>query len=159
VDEVDLLSTNPCKIKGAGLEKTEERPFLTIDQVMKLAAREFLIDGGRSSCSRLSPRCAGARSPRLSVMTLTRARAGPRPSAVRGTFDDRRRIFRTCGTPATPRRGLRRQSQGPHDPYGPRSPAAASIYQHATREADAAIAISMNDRVSVHLKPEGRGLR
>src|SRR5665811_437517 len=28
VDEDDLLITNPCRIKGAGLEKTEERPFL-----------------------------------------------------------------------------------------------------------------------------------
>jgi hypothetical protein len=35
----DLLSTNPCRIKGAGLEKTEERPFLSIDQVMTLAAK------------------------------------------------------------------------------------------------------------------------
>ena len=34
------------------------------------------------------------------------------------------------------------------------SPAAALIYQHATREADAAIAIAMNDRLSVYLKPE-----
>ena len=39
VNEDDLLSTNPCRIKGAGLEKTEERPFLTIDQVMRLAAK------------------------------------------------------------------------------------------------------------------------
>jgi integrase len=36
------------------------------------------------------------------------------------------------------------------------SPAAALIYQHATREADAAIAIAMNDRLSAYLKPEGR---
>ena len=36
------------------------------------------------------------------------------------------------------------------------SPAAALIYQHATREADAAIASAMNDKLSDYLKPEGR---
>jgi hypothetical protein len=36
------------------------------------------------------------------------------------------------------------------------SPAAALIYQHATREADAAIAIAMNDRLSVYLNREGQ---
>ena len=36
------------------------------------------------------------------------------------------------------------------------SPAAALIYQHATREADAAIASPINDRIGAYLKPEGR---
>jgi integrase len=36
------------------------------------------------------------------------------------------------------------------------SPAAALIYQHASREADAAIATAMNDRLSVYLRPEGQ---
>jgi hypothetical protein len=35
------------------------------------------------------------------------------------------------------------------------SPAAALIYQHASREADAAIAKAMNDRLGAYLKPEG----
>jgi hypothetical protein len=36
------------------------------------------------------------------------------------------------------------------------SPAAAQIHQHATRGSDAAIAIAMNDRLSLYLKSEGR---
>lgn len=36
------------------------------------------------------------------------------------------------------------------------SPAVALIYQHATREADAAIAIAMNHRLSVYLNREGQ---
>lgn len=36
------------------------------------------------------------------------------------------------------------------------SPAAALIYQHATREADAAIATAMNDRLSAYLNPQDR---
>ena len=36
------------------------------------------------------------------------------------------------------------------------SPAAALIYRHATREADAAIVTAMKDRLSAYLKPQGR---
>jgi len=36
-DEDRLIPSNPCRIKGAGLEKSGERPVLTIDQVFALA--------------------------------------------------------------------------------------------------------------------------
>ena len=37
VSEDELITTNPCRIKGAGQEQTAERPVLSIDQVYQLA--------------------------------------------------------------------------------------------------------------------------
>lgn len=37
VSEDELITTNPCRIKGAGQERTAERPVLSIDQVYELA--------------------------------------------------------------------------------------------------------------------------
>ena len=55
----ELIRRNPCRIKGAGTERSPERPTLTIEQV-------YAIAGGvrpwfrRSCCWRRSPACGGA---------------------------------------------------------------------------------------------------
>jgi hypothetical protein len=62
-------------------------------------------------------------------------------------------ILRQCGNTPSASSGSSLKdlmSRMVHD-----SPAAALIYQH-TREADAAIATAMHDRLSLCLKPEGR---
>ena len=39
VDEDKILSSNPCRIRGAGDEQAPERPVLTVAQVFELAER------------------------------------------------------------------------------------------------------------------------
>ena len=39
VDEDKILSSNPCRIRGAGDERAPERPVLTVAQVFELAER------------------------------------------------------------------------------------------------------------------------
>ena len=228
VDEDDLLSTNPCRIKGAGLEKTEERPFLTIDQVMRLAAnvpdrwRAFILlmtfaslrwgeitaltrdDIDLVSCEVRIRRQFLERSTGVIAAGPPKSRAGSRtvsfPALILPDIQVHLENFsgtgRTglvfCALKGQPlRRSLFNKSVKWHElvaeigvpnlhlhdlrhtgntlaassgsslkdlmsRMGHDSPAAALIYQHATREADAAIATAMNDMLSLYLKPEGR---
>jgi integrase len=228
VDEDDLLSTNPCRIKGAGLEKTEERPFLTIDQVMRLAAnvpdrwRAFILlmtfaslrwgeitaltrdDIDLVSCEVRIRRQFLERSTGVIAAGPPKSRAGSRtvsfPALILPDIQEHLENFsgtgRTglvfCALKGQPlRRSLFNKSVKWHElvaeigvpnlhlhdlrhtgntlaassgsslkdlmsRMGHDSPTAALIYQHATREADAAIATAMNDRLSLYLKPEGR---
>jgi hypothetical protein len=60
-----LIRRNPCRIRGAGEEKSPERPVLTLGQVFVLA-NAFADRRYRcSSCSRCSVACAGASCPAL----------------------------------------------------------------------------------------------
>ena len=228
VDEDDLLSTNPCRIKGAGLEKTEERPFLTIDQVMRLAAnvpdrwRAFILlmtfaslrwgeitaltrdDIDLVSCEVRIRRQFLERSTGVIAAGPPKSRAGSRtvsfPALILPDIQEHLENFsgtgRTglvfCALKGQPlRRSLFNKSVKWHElvaeigvpnlhlhdlrhtgntlaassgsslkdlmsRMGHDSPTAALIYQHATREADAAIATAMNDKLSLYLKPEGR---
>ena len=228
VNEDELLSTNPCRIKGAGLEKTQERPFLTIDQVMKLAARvpdrwrAFILlktfaslrwgeitaltrsDVDLVTCEVRVRRQFLERSTGAVEVGPPKSRAGSRTVSFPELIlpDIQRHLEKFSGSGrgglvfcALKGQPLRRSAFNKsvkwhelvaeigvpnlhlHDlrhtgntlaassgaslkdlmtRMGHDSPAAALIYQHATREADTAIAISMNNRLSVYLKPEGR---
>jgi len=228
VNEDDLLSTNPCRIKGAGLEKTEERPFLTIDQVMRLAAkvpdrwRAFILlmtfasvrwgeitaltrdDIDLVSCEVRIRRQFLERSTGVIAAGPPKSRAGSRtvtfPALILPDIQEHLMNFSGsgqgglvfCALKGQPlRRSLFNKSVKWHElvaeigvpnlhlhdlrhtgntlaassgsslkdlmsRMGHDSPAAALIYQHATREADAAIASAMNDKLSDYLKPEGR---
>jgi integrase len=228
VDEDDLIGTNPCKIKGAGLEHTQERPFLNIDQVMKLAAsvpdrwRAFILlttfaslrwgeitaltraDVDLISCEVRIRRQFLERSTGAVEVGPPKSRAGSRtvsfPKLILPALEDhlekfsgsgraglvfcalkgqplRRSVFNKSvkwhelvaeiGVPTLHLHDLRHTgntlaaSSGASlkdlmTRMGHDSPAAALIYQHATREADAAIAVAMNDRLSMYLKPESR---
>jgi integrase len=228
VNEDELLSTNPCRIKGAGLEKTQERPFLTIDQVMRLAARvpdrwrAFILlktfaslrwgeitaltrgDVDLVTCEVRVRRQFLERSTGAVEVGPPKSRAGSRTVSFPELIlpDIQRHLEKFSGSGrgglvfcALKGQPLRRSAFNKsvkwhelvaeigvpnlhlHDlrhtgntlaassgaslkdlmtRMGHDSPAAALIYQHATREADTAIAISMNNRLSVYLKPEGR---
>ena len=228
VNEDELLSTNPCRIKGAGLEKTQERPFLTIDQVMKLAARvpdrwrAFILlktfaslrwgeitaltrgDVDLVTCEVRVRRQFLERSTGAVEVGPPKSRAGSRTVSFPELIlpDIQRHLEKFSGSGrgdlvfcALKGQPLRRSAFNKsvkwhelvaeigvpnlhlHDlrhtgntlaassgaslkdlmtRMGHDSPAAALIYQHATREADTAIAISMNNRLSVYLQPEGR---
>lgn len=53
-----------------------------------------------------------------------------------------------CAHGEHPRGSHRRQHEGAHGSYGYASPRAALIYQHATRDRDAAIAKALSDTIS-----------
>src|SRR5215831_14192806 len=58
-----VIRRNPCRIKGAGQEKSPERPVLTIPQMFALA--DAIGQRYRCwSCSQFSAVCAGASWPR-----------------------------------------------------------------------------------------------
>jgi integrase len=228
VNEDGLLSINPCRIKGAGLEKTAERPFLTIDQVMRLAAqvpdrwRAFILlktfaslrwgeitaltraDVDLATCEVRVRRQFLERSTGVVEVGPPKSRAGSRtvsfPELILPAIEEHLEKFSGsgrgglvfCALKGQPlRRSVFNKSVKWHElvaeigvpnlhlhdlrhtgntlaassgaslkdlmtRMGHDSPAAALIYQHATREADAAIANAMNDRLSVYLKPEGR---
>jgi len=228
VDEDDLLSANPCKIKGAGLENTAERPFLNIGQVMTLASRvpnrwkAFILlttfaslrwgeitaltrdDVDLVTCEVRVRRQFLERSTGAVESGPPKSRAGSRtvsfPELILPDIREHLEKFSGIGRSglvfcALKGQPLRRSDFNKsvkwhelvaeigvptlhlHDlrhtgntlaassgaslkdlmtRMGHDSPAAALIYQHATREADAAIAIAMNDKLSVYLKPEGR---
>lgn len=225
VDEDGLLTVNPCRIKGAGVEKTEERPVLTIDQVMRLAAlvsdrwRAFILlktfaslrwgeitaltraDVDLVACEVRVRRQFLERSSGAIEAGPPKSRAGSRtvsfPAMILPDVQEHLEKFSGtgrgglvfCGLKGQP---LRRSTFNRlvkwhelvdeigvsnlhlHDlrhtgntlaassgaslkdlmtRMGHDSPAAALIYQHASREADAAIATAMNDRLTAHLKP------
>lgn len=227
VNEDDLLTTNPCRIKGAGLEKTQERPFLTINQVMKLAARvpdrwrAFILlktfaslrwgeitaltldDVDMVTCEVRVRRQFLERSTGAIEVGPPKSRAGSRtvsfPELILPDIQAHLERFSGtgraglvfCGLKGQPlRRSVFNKAVNWHElvaeigvpnlhlhdlrhtgntlaassgaslkdlmtRMGHDSPAAALIYQHASREADAAIATAMNDRLGVYLKPEG----
>lgn len=214
--------------QGAGLERTEERPFLTIDQVMTLAAmvpdrwRAFILLKTFASLRWGEITALTVRTSTLSCVKFGSAgsswsvrrarsklgrrsqRAGSRtvsfPELILPDLQEHIEKFRGsgrgglvfCALKGQPlRRSLFNRSVKWHElvaeigvpdlhlhdlrhngntlaassgaslkdlmtRMGHDSPAAALIHQHATREADAAIAVAMNARLSVHLKPEGR---
>jgi integrase len=228
VDEDNLISTNPCRIKGAGLENAAERPFLSIDQVMTLAVRvpdrwrAFILlttfaslrwgeitaltraEVDLVNCEVRIRRQFLERSTGVVEVGPPKSRAGSRtvsfPELILPDLQEHLEKFSGSGRDglvfcALKGQPLRRSDFNKsvkwhelvaeigvpnlhlHDlrhtgntlaassgaslkdlmtRMGHDSPAAALIYQHATREADAAIAIAINDRLGAYLKPEGR---
>jgi hypothetical protein len=76
-----LIRRNPCRIKGAGQEKSAERPILTVPQVYVLAAAtneryRVLV------CSPPPPACGGVSWRRCGVSTST---PRPEPSGLPGS--------------------------------------------------------------------------
>src|SRR6266540_1612095 len=59
--EDELISKNPCTIKGAGSERSPERPIATVEQVDQLAARSIHVSG-RSCTWPRTRRCVSANS-------------------------------------------------------------------------------------------------
>jgi hypothetical protein len=80
--EDSLIRRNPCRIKGASVEKSPERPVLTVAEVYALAVPSA-SGTGRWSCSPASAACAGENWQGSSAPILT-ATAGL--SAWHGSF-------------------------------------------------------------------------
>jgi hypothetical protein len=97
-NEDHILPRNPCRIAGAGTEKPEERPVVTISQVYDLAGempdRLFAL----VLLTTPSPASGTARSPRCSGGTWTWRRA-PCASGTRSSGDRAGRWWRGRRSP------------------------------------------------------------
>jgi integrase len=83
VEDDNMLSRNPCRIKGAGDENTEERPVLTVRQVFELADRVGRRPAGNI---RKTPNGYRVRFSRNGMMRTSPERYATRPDAERALW-------------------------------------------------------------------------